>query len=120
MPAPKDFVVPHGFPLEEHFVTTPGGFILRLFRIPHGTVANNSSSSSSSSSASASNNGGGPSSSGSPRPVAFMQHALMDSSVGWVLLGPRRALAFQLAEAGFDVWIANTRGAHARRQRGLG
>ncbi|GBF96705.1 lysosomal acid lipase cholesteryl ester hydrolase-like [Raphidocelis subcapitata] len=31
-----DLIVPHGYPLEEHFVTTGDGYILRLFRVPHG------------------------------------------------------------------------------------
>jgi hypothetical protein len=82
------------YPLEEHFVTTADGFVLRVFRIPHG-IANHSIGA-----------GAAPV---APRPVALLQHALMDSSAGWVLLG-RRALAFQLADAGFDVWLMNARG----------
>ena len=31
-----ELVEPHGYPLEEHFVTTTDGFILRMFRIRHG------------------------------------------------------------------------------------
>lgn len=44
------------------------------------------------------------------RPVVFLQHALMDSSAGWLILGPGRSLALQLVDAGFDIFLGNTRG----------
>lgn len=44
------------------------------------------------------------------RPVVFLQHALMDSSAGWLILGPGRSLALQLVDAGFDVFLGNARG----------
>jgi predicted alpha/beta hydrolase len=34
----------------------------------------------------------------------------MDSSAGWLILGPGRSLALQLVDAGFDVFLGNTRG----------
>ena len=44
------------------------------------------------------------------RPVVFLQHGLMASSADWVLSGPGHALAYQLWEAGYDVWLGNFRG----------
>ena len=116
----QDLVEPHGYPLEEHFVATSDGYVLRLFRIPHGADdgggGGGSGSSGSGSAGSGADSGSGSNASGAaaapppPRPVVLLQHALMDSSAGWALLGPRRALAFRLADAGFDVWLANSRG----------
>lgn len=83
-------VEPHGYELQEHFVTTPDGFILRMFRILGRCQ--------------------GGAETAAARPVTFLQHALMDSSAGWLLLGPGRALALQLADAGFHVWLGNARG----------
>jgi hypothetical protein len=93
---------------------TEDGFILRMFRIPHGRAGANATTADAAAAKAA--EAAGPAKAPPPqppprRPVALLQHALMDSSAGWALLGPRRALAFLLADAGFDVWLANSRGA---------
>ena len=73
--------------METHQVVTGDGYILSLHRIPvYG-----------------------------PRPggraqVVFLQHGLLSSSADWVLTGPAHGLAFQLSEAGYDVWMGNFRG----------
>jgi pimeloyl-ACP methyl ester carboxylesterase len=136
-------VLPHGFHLEEHFVTTEDGYILRLFRIPcklagqaatphppYASLNSNSSDAdfimqtanySSSSSRRDSSSGSSSSSLGENLPPSLhgtppacapvlLQHALMDSSAGWLLLGKDKSLALQLAASGFDVWMGNSRG----------
>ena len=39
-----------------------------------------------------------------------LQHGLLDSSAAWVLNDPDQSLAFLLANAGFDVFMGNSRG----------
>ncbi|CAH2226511.1 jg21333, partial [Pararge aegeria aegeria] len=43
-------------------------------------------------------------------PPVLLVHGIGDSSDSWLVLGPKYSLAYQLADAGFDVWIFNARG----------
>nr|CAD7405910.1 unnamed protein product [Timema cristinae] len=44
------------------------------------------------------------------RPVVFLQHGVLASSLDWVLTGPEKALGYKLSNAGYDVWLGNLRG----------
>jgi len=76
-----------GYSAEVHSITTEDGFILGVQRIPsaHGSVVLN------------------------PTPVVLM-HGLLDSSAAWVLNNQQESLAYVLADAGYDVWLPNSRG----------
>ncbi|CAA6668398.1 unnamed protein product [Spirodela intermedia] len=83
-------VVPSGYKCEEFDVTTQDGYILRLQRIPAGR------------------DGGGAPTAGRRRRPVLLQHGVLADGVTWLLNSPDEALAYVLADAGFDVWIANT------------
>lgn len=44
------------------------------------------------------------------KPVVYMQHGLIDSSDTFIIHHKDKAQAFISAEAGYDVWLGNTRG----------
>ncbi|XP_072762482.1 lipase 3-like [Anoplolepis gracilipes] len=71
-----------GYPAESHVVTTKDGYLLTLHRIPGG-------------------NGSAP---------VLLQHGLLSSSADWLVLGKGKALAYLLADQGYDVWLGNFRG----------
>ncbi|XP_072761541.1 lipase 3-like [Anoplolepis gracilipes] len=71
-----------GYPAESHVITTEDGYLLTLHRIPGG-------------------NGSLP---------VLLQHAFLCTSADWIILGKGKALAYLLADQGYDVWLGNSRG----------
>ena len=44
------------------------------------------------------------------KPVLFLQHGFADSADCWVMNNGTKAPAFSFIEAGYDVWLGNSRG----------
>ncbi|KAF7141234.1 hypothetical protein RHSIM_Rhsim06G0169100 [Rhododendron simsii] len=83
----KSMVETQGYSCEEHTVTTADGYILSLQRIPAGRSGVTAD-----------------------KPPVLLQHGLLVDATTWLVNTPDQSLGFILADNGYDVWLANTRG----------
>ncbi|CAI2350036.1 unnamed protein product [Caenorhabditis sp. 36 PRJEB53466] len=85
-----------GYESEVHLVRTKDDYILELHRIPCKHTENCNTL--------------------SKRPVVFMQHGLLSDGFSWIPNLANQSAGFVFADAGFDVWIANSRGTPASQK----
>ncbi|XP_061393366.1 lipase 3-like [Musca vetustissima] len=84
-----DRIAAHGYVVESHDIVTEDGYIITAFRMPNSHKLQNQNA---------------------YRPIVLLLHGLFCSSDFWILNGPNDALSFNLVDAGYEVWLLNSRG----------
>ncbi|XP_053658286.1 lipase 3-like [Anopheles marshallii] len=79
-----ELVSKYGYDVEEHSLNTEDGYRLTLHRVQSPGSTNGT--------------------------VVLLMHGLLCSSADWLMIGPGNALAYLLADQGYDVWLGNARG----------
>ncbi|KAL9704735.1 hypothetical protein quinque_008253 [Culex quinquefasciatus] len=115
----RDFVMSSiesaGYPAELHIVTTRDGYILKVHRIPDPALQNENEED---------EDKDAPRDKNAPnlvaaadfRGVVLLMHGLFSTAADFIVTGPENGLAFILADAGYDVWLANARGTRFSRK----
>jgi pimeloyl-ACP methyl ester carboxylesterase len=91
---PDQLIKYWGYPAETLKVETEDGYILNLYRIPHGRNDNSTV----------------------VRPVVLLLHGFKTSSADWLVTLPHQSAPFVFADGGFDVYVGNFRGTKYARQ----
>jgi len=76
-----EFLAKYNIPVEEHWVTTDDGYILKVFRLARPGA-----------------------------PVLLLQHGLLATAWCWLVNSPSIAPGIQLYHEGYDIWLTNNRG----------